>query len=173
MKRLIASVIVVVAFALYAVFTRGDSTVSTTANLGSTSSGSTSGSLTAQPVQAQDSGEYDDEEDYAGSVVQQQTPTSVVSSAGYADGTYTGSQANALYGTVQVRAVVQGGRIADVQFLSYPTGRRESDRINQNATPILIQEAIAAQSANVQVVSGATLTSRAFMESLQAALNQA
>jgi uncharacterized protein with FMN-binding domain len=71
-----------------------------------------------------------------------------------------------------VQVTVQGGKITDVQFLSHPTGNH-SDRINAQAVPILTQEAIAAQSANVQVVSGATLTSGAFMQSLQSALSQA
>ncbi len=78
-----------------------------------------------------------------------------------------------MYGTVQVRVTVGRGQIADIEFLTLPSGRRESDRINSYAAPILKQETIQAQSAQVQVVSGATLTSRAFRESLQAALDQA
>jgi uncharacterized protein with FMN-binding domain len=170
MKRLMASVIVVVAFTFYAIFSRGNSTVQATANAGTDTTGATTGPVTTQPAVT---GEYDDDEMVA---TQQQTVTTAAPSSaasGYTDGTYTGSRADALYGTVQVQAVVQGGRIADVQFLSHPSGRRESEQINAYADPILVQEAIAAQSADVQVVSGATLTSRAFMESLQAALNQA
>jgi uncharacterized protein with FMN-binding domain len=73
---------------------------------------------------------------------------------------------------VQVQAVIKDGRISDVQFLSHPTGRH-SDEINAEAAPVLVQEALSKQSSSVQVVSGATLTSRAFMESLQSALDQA
>ncbi len=93
--------------------------------------------------------------------------------SGYKNGSYTGSQADALYGTVQVKAVIKNGRLTDVQFLSQPTDRRRSQSINSQATPILRQEAIQAQSANVQAVSGATLTSEAFVQSLQSALSQA
>jgi len=102
------------------------------------------------------------------------TPTPAPKPAGqYADGTYTGSQANAYYGTVQVAAVIQNGRLADVQILQYPNDRGTSVRINSHALPILQQEAIAAQSANVDGVSGASDTSPAFVQSLASALAQA
>ncbi len=91
----------------------------------------------------------------------------------YHDGTYTGSLANAHFGWVQVQTTIQNGQIANVQFLQYPSDRRTSQRINQYAAPLLTQEAIQAQSANVNIISGATLTSRAFTESLQSALSNA
>lgn len=91
----------------------------------------------------------------------------------YKDGSYTGSAANAYYGTVQVQAVVSGGKIADVQFLQSPSGRGNSVRINAYAMPILSQEAVQAQSAQVNGVSGATFTSQAFVQSLASALAQA
>ncbi len=88
----------------------------------------------------------------------------------YKDGTYTGPEIDAFYGFVKIKAVVQNGRIADVQFLEYPNDRRTSVRINTVAVPYLQREAISAQSANVDLISGATLTSEAFAESLQSAL---
>jgi uncharacterized protein with FMN-binding domain len=88
----------------------------------------------------------------------------------YADGSYTGSAADAYYGTVQVKAVISGGKIADVQFLQYPNDRSTSRYINSQAMPLLTQEAIQAQSANVSGVSGATATSDAFVQSLTSAL---
>lgn len=91
----------------------------------------------------------------------------------YIDGTYTGSPENAFYGMVQVQVTVSGGKIANVQFLSYPNDRSTSLFINQQATPILAQEAIQAQSANVNGVSGASDTSAAFVQSLSSALVQA
>ncbi len=91
----------------------------------------------------------------------------------YADGTYTGTPADAYYGTVQVQAVIQNGKITDVTFLQYPNDRRTSQYINGNAMPILISEAIQAQSANVNGVSGASETSPAFRVSLADALSQA
>ena len=89
------------------------------------------------------------------------------------DGTFTGNEADAFYGYVKVAATVQGGRITDVQFLDYPHDRRTSQEINSQAMPWLHDEAIQAQSAQVDLISGATLTSEAFIESLQSALSQA
>jgi uncharacterized protein with FMN-binding domain len=88
----------------------------------------------------------------------------------FRDGRYTGPVVDAYYGNVQVQATVQNGRISDVQFLTYPNDRRTSVRINNVAIPYLTEEALQAQSANVDLVSGATLTSEAFVESLQSAL---
>ena len=74
---------------------------------------------------------------------------------------------------MQVQATVQNGKIAQVQFLQYPTDRRTSQQINAIAVPDLQQEAIQAQSANVDIISGATLTSEGFQMSLQSALANA
>jgi uncharacterized protein with FMN-binding domain len=91
----------------------------------------------------------------------------------YVDGVYTGSTISVFYGSVQVQATVQGGNITDVVFLQYPNERSTSQQINSRAMPILIQEAISAQSAQVDGVSGATATSTGFMQSLDSALTQA
>jgi uncharacterized protein with FMN-binding domain len=91
----------------------------------------------------------------------------------YKDGIYLGPVANAFYGELQVKVTVTGGKITDVHFVKYPSDRRTSLEINQLAMPLLVQEAIIAQSAEVDGVSGATQTSKAFIESLEAALNQA
>ena len=91
----------------------------------------------------------------------------------YKNGTYTGVGADAYYGIVQVQAVIIGGKIADVVFLSYPNDRGNSAKISSYAMPILKQEAIATQSAPVDIVSGATEMSSAFNQSLQSALSQA
>ncbi len=91
----------------------------------------------------------------------------------YADGTFTGSVADAYFGNVQVEAVIQNGKISDVKFLQYPSDRSASLRKSQMAIPVLKSEAIAVQSANVDIVSGATETSKAFQESLGNALSQA
>jgi len=91
----------------------------------------------------------------------------------YKDGVYTGISADAYYGLVQVRVTISGGRLTDVQFLSYPNERSTSLSINGVAMPYLKQEAIQAQSANVNTVSGASNTSAAFRKSLGSALSQA
>ncbi len=95
------------------------------------------------------------------------------SSQQYKDGTYTGDPGDALYGYIQVQAVIQGGKITDVVFLQYPNDRSTSVRINSQAMPYLKQEAIQAQSAQVDGVSGATDSSQAFIQSLGSALQKA
>jgi uncharacterized protein with FMN-binding domain len=100
-------------------------------------------------------------------------PPPAIAAGQYKDGAYTGPRVNADWGWVQVKAIVQSGQIADVQFLQYPSDRRTSQRINSIAMPYLQTEAIQAQNANVDQISGATLTSEAFVESLQVALASA
>jgi uncharacterized protein with FMN-binding domain len=96
-----------------------------------------------------------------------------VAAPGYRNGTYTGPPVDVFYGLVQVQVVIQNGQIANVQFLQYPNDRRTSVEINNQAMPWLTQEAIQAQSANVDIITGATLTSEGFATSLQAALQSA
>ena len=101
------------------------------------------------------------------------TPTPAPAAGQYKNGQYTGSVADAFYGNLQVEAIIQGGKLTDVQFLTYPSDRQHSAQINQQAMPILTSEAIAAQSANVNIISGATQSSQAFQQSLASALAQA
>lgn len=91
----------------------------------------------------------------------------------YKDGEYVGNVADAYYGNVQIKAVIRGGKITDVQFLDYPQDRRTSIGINSQAMPYLKQEAIQTQSASVDIISGATQTSKAFRVSLKSALDKA
>ncbi|MCU0281041.1 MAG: FMN-binding protein [Acidimicrobiia bacterium] len=76
------------------------------------------------------------------------------------------------YGPVQVAVVVADGVLVDVVALQLPSGDRESDQISEYAAPRLEEMALAAQSAEIDVVSGATFTSRAYADSLQAALDE-
>ena len=101
------------------------------------------------------------------------TISSGAPAGGYKDGTYLGNVANAFYGNIQVQAVISGGRLTNVVFLQYPSDRSTSRMINAQADPMLAQEAIQAQSAQVSGVSGATATSGAFVQSLGSALQQA
>jgi uncharacterized protein with FMN-binding domain len=94
-------------------------------------------------------------------------------SGAYADGVYTGSQEDAHWGNVTVAVTISNGMLSVVQFLEYPNHRNRSVEINDYAIPELIQEAIQAQSAEVDLVSGATDTSRAYLKSLETALQQA
>ena len=95
------------------------------------------------------------------------------SSSTYKNGTYTGNVADAQWGVVQVQVVIQNGKMTSVQFLQYPNERNRSIEINSYADPQLVSEAIQAQSAQVDIVSGATDTSNAFIQSLSNALSQA
>lgn len=99
--------------------------------------------------------------------------TGTSGSGTYKDGSYTGSVADAFYGYIQVKAIIQNGKIKDVQFLQYPNDRSRSILINAYADPQLTTEAIQAQSANVNIITGATDSSDAFIQSLTDALSQA
>jgi uncharacterized protein with FMN-binding domain len=72
-----------------------------------------------------------------------------------------------------VQITVQSGKITKVTILQQPNGNRRDAEINDQAVPILIDETIQAQSANIDMVSGATVTSEGYVESLQAALDEA
>jgi uncharacterized protein with FMN-binding domain len=100
-------------------------------------------------------------------------PPIAVPSQKYKDGQYTGSVQDAYYGSVQVEATIQSGIITAVDFLQYPNTHRTSVMINSQAMPLLQSEAIQAQSAKVDIVSGATFTSQAYQASLADALSQA
>lgn len=89
------------------------------------------------------------------------------------DGTYKGAVANTIYGPVQVSATMSGGKITSIIFLQTPNDRPRSLEISDQADPILISEALKAQSAQVDVVSGATQTAEGFTESLSSAIKQA
>ena len=91
----------------------------------------------------------------------------------YRDGAYVGDVVDAYYGPLQVQANISGGRITSIKALQYPADRRTSQRINNQALPALQSEVIAAQDTQVDVVSGATLTSEAYIRSLDSALGQA
>ena len=100
-------------------------------------------------------------------------PTVTPLASKYKDGVYNGSVTDAYFGNLQVAATVNGGRLTDVAFLQYPNDRRTSQQINSRAITVLKSEAITAQSAQVDIVSGATQTSQAFSQSLAAALSKA
>jgi len=101
------------------------------------------------------------------------SPPSTASGSQYKDGTYTGSVANAFYGNVQVSTTIQNGKIVTVNFLQYPSDNPNSIYVNTTAMPYLKQEAVQSQSANVSIITGATLTSNAFIQSLTNALSKA
>jgi uncharacterized protein with FMN-binding domain len=77
------------------------------------------------------------------------------------------------YGTVQVELTLQGTQITNVVALQLPTDRRHSAELSQQAGPILQQEVLQAQSAQIDIVSGATYTSDSYAQSVQSALAKA
>ena len=85
----------------------------------------------------------------------------------------TGSSIRTRYGVVQVQVTLAGTQITDVVPLRLPDGNGVDQEIDQQVVPILIQETLTAQGANIQAVSGATYTSDGYVRSLQSALDQA
>jgi uncharacterized protein with FMN-binding domain len=165
MKKIFLSTVFVVAFVGYALYATIFSQ-SKSVNSGTTDANTTPNNPNNTPTNNNPSA--------TGMMGQQgNRPTGMGSgmkSYAYADGTYTGNSADAYYGNVQVKVSIQNHLISDVQFLDYPQDRGTSLRISGEAMPILKSEAIQAQSANVDIVSGATQTSQAFIESLKSAL---
>ena len=100
------------------------------------------------------------------------TPSSTPKGSGVS-GTYTGASASTIYGPVQVQITLVGGKITNAIALTYPTSSFRDQQINQQAIPYLIQETLAAQSANIQGVGGASYTSQGWYTSLVSALNKA
>lgn len=151
MKKYIVPAVLVAAFGLYLAFGRGSSSTTITPSPVATTT-----DTPTPPVSPTSP-----------------TPTPPASKGQYKDGTYTGPVTDAYYGNLQVAAVIKAGKLADVQFLELPAGSGHTAEVSSMSAPILKQEALAAQSANVDIVSGATQTSEAFQKSLAAALAQA
>ena len=147
LKKLMLSALTVVAFVAYAIFQRGAP--------GPTTTGGSKNSTT----------------NTAGRNAPASSPAA--GTAPYKDGTYTGSVANTQWGAVQVQVQVQSSKITNALVIQYPQERRRSATINQTAVPQLQQEAVQAQSANVKVITGATVTTEGFIQSLKNALSQA
>ncbi len=99
-------------------------------------------------------------------------PATTAASAGKSvTGTFTGSAVDVGYGIVQVKITVANGKITDAQAVQAPSGR--NDRWTNMSVPVLRQRTLAAQSANINGVSGASYTSYGWYTSLVSALNQA
>ncbi|HOT33723.1 MAG TPA: FMN-binding protein [Rhodoglobus sp.] len=101
------------------------------------------------------------------------TAAPVAPTTGATDGTYAGSTVNTRFGPVQVQVTISGGAITDVTALQLTNTDGRSVQISNYASPILAQEVLSSQSAQVSNVGGATYTSQAYLQSLQSALDQA
>jgi uncharacterized protein with FMN-binding domain len=90
-----------------------------------------------------------------------------------ASATFLGSSVQTRYGPVQIKITYAAGRVTGVVAVQLPSGRSRDAEINNYAVPILERETLAAQSASINSVSGATYTSDGYVQSLQSALDAA
>jgi uncharacterized protein with FMN-binding domain len=122
-----------------------------------TKSGSTTKPSTAKPA--------------ATNSAQAQAPVNVAPATRGVSGSFTGDSVDVRYGFVQVKITVENGKITDAQAVVAPSGR--NDRYTQMSVPVLRQRTLAAQSANISGVSGASFTSYGWYTSLASALAKA
>jgi uncharacterized protein with FMN-binding domain len=101
------------------------------------------------------------------------TPNPSTTTAPGSTRTVEGDAVDNPYGTVQVRVTLRGNEIVDVQAVQMPMDRPRSAYISEQAGPYLQQEVLQAQSAQIDIVSGATYTSDSYAQSLQSALDRA
>ena len=101
------------------------------------------------------------------------TTTTTITRGNTVTTTVTGNAAATRYGPVTVEVTITGGRVTAVDAIQYPTAKSRDRQINARAVPQLNQEALNAQSARLDVISGATYTSVGYMTSLQSALDKA
>ena len=100
-------------------------------------------------------------------------PTAHSGGTPLANGTVAGPVVQTQFGPVQVQVTIANGKITDVTALQLPSDRQRSAYISGIVGPMLQSEALTAQSAQIDLISGATYTSDAYAQSLQAALDQA
>ena len=142
---------------------KGSGSSASLATLGASTSSSTSSNSSNQPSPSSTS-----------AVSSSSSSTSNnSSSSGYKDGTFDGRATDTPYGTVQVAAVISGGKITNINFLQMPFDQGHSQEVTSIAGPMLKQETLQAQSARISFISGATSTSNGYVQSLQAALDKA
>jgi uncharacterized protein with FMN-binding domain len=99
--------------------------------------------------------------------------TDATNGSAAAAGTVTGDSVQTRWGPVEVQITVASGKITAVDVPVYPDNNGKDQEINAYALPRLVQETLAAQSSNIDMVSGATVTSDGYVQSLQAALDKA
>jgi uncharacterized protein with FMN-binding domain len=131
--------------------TTSNTVAAATATSGTTTGGTTTGTTTATAAA---------------------TTTTTTTSGAYTDGTYTGNTVTEPWGNFQVEVTISGAKITSVTVVQAPSDSKSSS-INSRAVPVLTQAAIAAQGSSIDLVSGATWTSRSYITSLQSALDHA
>jgi uncharacterized protein with FMN-binding domain len=100
------------------------------------------------------------------------TTTTSTSSSGTGSGSATGDAIDTRYGPAQVKVTVSGGKITSIEAVELQSNDPRSQMISSSAAPVLKQEVLSKQSADVDVVSGATYTSASYLQSLQSALDK-
>lgn len=143
-----------------------------TGNTAGTSTGSTTNGTTGSGTSGSSSGTGAGSSSSSGTSSSTGSSSSVGASA-KAGGTYAGEAVQTRFGTVQVQVTVKAGVITDVTALHLTDQEQRSVQISARAAPLLRSEVLSAQSANVQTIGGATITSDAYLTSLQAALDAA
>ena len=146
----------------------------------STSSGATTsisspahnGSATSDGSSSSDSSTSSDSSSSSGSTSSSDSSSSSGSTSSSSK-TYTGDAASTRFGDVQVQITVANGEVTTATVTEVPWQDHRDQEINARAVPILTEETVSAQSADIDMVSGATITSQGYVESLQSALDQA
>lgn len=120
-----------------------------------------------------DSGSTDSGSTDSGSTGSGSTDSGSTDAESSASGTYTGDAVSTRFGDVQVEITVEDGQITESRVTQVPWNDHKDQEINAYAVPILNEEAVDAQSADIDMVSGATYTSEGYIQSLQSAIDQA
>ncbi|WP_229690866.1 FMN-binding protein, partial [Sphaerisporangium melleum] len=175
--------VLLLSFKPHAITTAADRPAAVAQNGGGSGGTALSGDRSAPASGGDDEGEHDDDDDDEGALPPATRPSTAPSRQGGTGGTggsgtsggrtVTGDVADTRWGPVQVALVLSGRKITAVQVLQSPHGNRRDLVINERALPILEQEALSAQSAQIDTVSGATYTSDGYVQSLQSALDRA
>ena len=155
----------------------GGTTLASGTTSGGTTTGAGSDGTTSTPTPTESSGSSSSS---GSSAAAPSTSSSSSSSSGStsagssgSSGTYTGQSVDTRWGPVQVRITVENGKITAAQAVVYPQENPRDQEINAYALPALHDEVLAAQSAQVDAISGATVTSDGYLASLQSALDAA
>ena len=136
-------------------------------------SSSAATSVIAQPAQAAESTQPTTEEPTTEEPTTEEPTTEEPTAEAPSGGTYTGDAVQTRFGPVQVEITVENGTITASEVTQVPWNDRKDQEINGRAVPVLNAEVVDAQSADIDMVSGATYTSQAYVESLQSAIDRA
>jgi uncharacterized protein with FMN-binding domain len=149
-----------------------DTTASASASSSSSATSSAKATAAAKPVATKNAGATKTPASGNSMASNSATPTAAATTApattAAINGTFTGPSVNVNYGNVQVKITVVNGRITDAVAVKAPTGK--NDRWTNMAVPILKEQTLKAQSANIQGASGASYTSYGWFTSLQGAI---